>query len=455
MTVTAVSRKLRLSWASRWYQSFYAVVVCALIVLHQLSANRQLLEPFLLVGEFFLPPASSLVRSSEAGDRKLQQHRPERRPDPSRDDELVFDGVRARAFPYWNHGTGTTDSPNKNQPRLLLPCYELETNWAYSQEEPSRTGFLFVKTVKTGSSSAAGANLRIARNVAARLGRRVGGDTGVSGRDHTSSSSRAICKARSGHVRAFRNFWDRDRSRSFMWSIVRDPNSRVLSQYFFFIVSRKGKEPSDQAFVKHLRAHRLAREHYLHFLGLSKYDKKALNATNRTAKFVNEILDSYDFIAITERMEESMVALSMLLGVPLGDVLFLKAKGKGGYDDGGIRRKCTYIRPAFLTPGFQSALNSDWWRAESRWDRALHIAANRSLDLTIDMLGRANFYKQVARYRAAQKRAHERCLSHRDVFPCTPTGEYVPPEQTQCLYDDSGCGSDCLDRVADELGLWE
>jgi hypothetical protein len=324
------------------------------------------------------------------------------------------------------------------------------------QKTPSDTGFLFVKTFKTGSSSAAGVNLRIARNLARRLGP-TKLSSGVSGRDDKKSSSSPlrICKARSGHAQASINFRERDASRSFLWSIVRDPSSRILSHFFFFHVSRGGKELSDTWFAKYLQNRKREEGHYLDYLSLVPYDRKALDASGGAAKFINAILDSYDFIAVTERMEESMVALSMILGVPLGDVLFLTAKGKGGYDDGGLRGKCTYIRPAFLTPGFQSTLDSDWWRAKSQWDRALHVAANRSLDLTIDALGRAKFYEKVDRYREAQKRAHEKCLSRPDVFPCTEKGEYVPPERTKCLYFDSGCGSDCLDEVADELGLWE
>ena len=50
---------------------------------------------------------------------------------------------------------------------------------------------------------------------------------------------------------------------------------------------------------------------------------------------MNEILAEYDYIGITERMEESAVALAMLLDLPLGDVLYLNAKQNGGYDEGG------------------------------------------------------------------------------------------------------------------------
>ena len=45
-------------------------------------------------------------------------------------------------------------------------------------------------------------------------------------------------------------------------------------------------------------------------------------------------------------MDESAVALAMVAGIPLADVLFLSAKGNGGFDAGGTGQ-CTYIVPSF------------------------------------------------------------------------------------------------------------
>jgi hypothetical protein len=56
--------------------------------------------------------------------------------------------VRARVFGLWNAS------------RDALPCYEPELDWKQAQNQASSTGFLFVKPYKTGSSTAAGVNLR-------------------------------------------------------------------------------------------------------------------------------------------------------------------------------------------------------------------------------------------------------------------------------------------------------
>jgi hypothetical protein len=336
-------------------------------------------------------------------------------------------GVRARVFGLWNAS------------RDALPCYEPELDWKKAQNQPSSTGFLFVKPYKTGSSTAAGVNLRIARNVARRL-------------NATASRKITICKARSNHAKASKSFVHRDRTRSFMWTIIREPSSRVVSQYFHFYISRKKIRPTDAAFEHYLRKGTFTGNHYLSHLSPARYIPSHVNDT---AAFINNILDAHDFVGVTERMDESFVAVSMLLGVPLADVLYLKAKVRGGYDDGGGRCKCTYIRPSFVTKGMQSMLQSDFWAEKSRWDRLVHAAANRSLDLTIEALCVERFHKNLQRFLEGQKRAQELCLP-KVIFPCSPVdGHFTSYSETDCLWNDSGCGVGCLDSVADELGLWE
>ncbi len=67
------------------------------------------------------------------------------------------------------------------------------------------------------------------------------------------------------------------------------------------------------------------------------------NTKIEVTKSVGDILKDYDFIGITERMDETLVVLSLLLDLPLSDVLYLKAKGSGGFDDGRHNKKCVYI----------------------------------------------------------------------------------------------------------------
>jgi hypothetical protein len=137
----------------------------------------------------------------------------------------------------------------------------------------------------------------------------------------------------------------------------------------------------------------------------------------------------------------------MLLRVPLSDVLYLSAKRNGGYDD-----HCVLIQPASLTPNMEKFIESDEWQEIIKEDLALYRAANQSLDLTIQRLGPDKFAKNLSIYKSALEEANKRCLK-KTVFPCTKDGERVPPAQTDCLWSDAGCGAECLDQVASELGL--
>ena len=210
-----------------------------------------------------------------------------------------------------------------------------------------------------------------------------------------------------------------------------------------------------------------------------------------------EIVEKYDFIAVTERFEESMVIMQLMLEgrygqgiVTLGDMLYLSAKSSGGYDDGGYLNKCYKIRkPPPVTEwsdrmkrfyfwdgsdsntttgggadsnGVEDDLDG-WIYDRFKYDYELWRAANRSLDLTIDAVGRTTVFEpRLKRYRAALGVVRDRCGDIGDDpdeplrarFPCNPqSGKQRDEEATNCLYADSGCGYRCLDRVAAELNL--
>jgi hypothetical protein len=173
--------------------------------------------------------------------------------------------------------------------------------------------------------------------------------------------------------------------------------------------------------------------------------------TDTAPQIINRIFDDYNFIGITERMDETAVCLMMLLNIKMGTILYLNAKASGGYDDGG-GKECAFIQPSRITRGMESYFSGATWQAMVQWDELLYKAANRSLDLTIDRLGRPDFEQNLARFRAARAVADEKCIP-RQVFPCTADGHRNP--KRDCLWKDSACGSSCLDQVAQQLGLWD
>lgn len=216
------------------------------------------------------------------------------------DDSLLLEslGIEPRRFSPWNKNT-------------RLPCYRPEKDWQDLDKgkTPLKKGFLFVKSPKTGSSTGSGITLRIAHNI---------------GRRHNYST----CKSRFHHSTGLHmKYAERNKKRSFLWSIVRDPTSRAISEFFHFRVSRNEVEPSDKNFIKFLKSEFLP-DLQLRYLTLKKYEGmqrgKSMDGNyTMIVDAVNTILLDYDFIGVTERMDDSAVALQLLLGLETSDVMYL------------------------------------------------------------------------------------------------------------------------------------
>lgn len=289
-----------------------------------------------------------------------------------------------------------------------------------------------VKPSKVGGSTAASINLRIATTLA-------------------QSKPWDLCQTRFDHGKASSyRYGERNRNKSFLWTIIRDPTSRFISEFFFFQVSREGVEPTDENFFRFVhsggRGHYFS--HYFDHLSTQKY-----KSTSNPVETANNIMDDYDFVAITERMDESAVVLQMMLGLPTASILYMSSKVNGGYDDGIYNHKCYMIQKKHISPFMKQYFDSPQWKEKNKWAEALHQAANRSLDLTIDRLGRSEFEEKLERFRQAQAVVSIQCVNSTRL-PCSSEGELRSHDETNCLFFDMGCNFACLDKVADELYLW-
>jgi hypothetical protein len=101
-----------------------------------------------------------------------------------------------------------------------LPCYPPEKNWFHHTvlRSPADMGLLFIKPMKTGGSTAAGVHVRMAKHVARRQ----------------EQSSFEICKGRWDHTRAHEMFPNIIPQKSFLWTVVREPTARAISQFSTF-----------------------------------------------------------------------------------------------------------------------------------------------------------------------------------------------------------------------------
>jgi Galactose-3-O-sulfotransferase len=348
----------------------------------------------------------------------------------SRNDDVTFDGVTARVFVMW---------PDQNE----FPCYPpnpgdelLQRAW---QDGASAThGLLYEKPNKCASTTLAGVNLRIARNVARRY--------------QDVYPNLTLCDVRWSHGRKQRaeRYRHRNRTASFLWSAVREPTARAVSWYYFKHLSLDGHNRSDnhafQDFLLQQKDH-----FYLFFLDTRPY---RINNWSDAASELNFVLKEYDFLGVTERLDESLVVLMLLLKLPMADVLYYSSKVHSGLFARGPGTKCIYLQPSTVSDEMRSFFASDAWNRKIRSDMTLYRAVNRSLDMTIDALGRHRVETELARFRRAQALVRQRCQG-KVQMPCDKEGDMARPvEETGCLVGDVGCGMECLDEVATELELW-
>ena len=314
--------------------------------------------------------------------------------------------IQPRAFPIWPYDDYPCFPPDPQMAKISV------------QRSPTHQGFLFVKPMKVGGSTAAGVNARIAF----RLGKKHG---------------YICCKARWDHSMARKlEYGLRVRSQSFLWTILREPTRRAMSEFFHFEVSRKQVPPTTEEFQKYVKNP--------HFQNYYVNELHTGDTENSPAQKVQEVLEDYDFIGITERMDESIVVLMMLLRLKIEDVIYLNAKSSGSYD-----ALCYYIQPARVTPDTAAFLESPHWQQTVHWDTILYQAANHSLDLTIDRLGPARFAHALGEFRSLEALIKEAC-SGLEVYPCRSDG--TKNEQPDCIWNDSGCGKTCIAKYLKENG---
>jgi hypothetical protein len=155
------------------------------------------------------------------------------------------------------------------------------------KDVPATRGFLFLKTFKTASSTSAGVNLRIAKSVAQR---------------HENHSF-PFCQARFDHAKRWDGhgtlFANRTLEESFLWAILREPTKRVISQFFHFQVSRAGVSPTNENFRKFVKRD-MFKNYYLRSLSMRRVRR---NETNDHT-IANEIMQAYNFIGVSERIDE-------------------------------------------------------------------------------------------------------------------------------------------------------
>ena len=232
---------------------------------------------------------------------------------------------------------------------------------------------------------------------------------------------------------------------TFLFTFLREPTGRAIEEFFAQDVSRDKVDPTDQNFRLMLETpSRKHQDMYIRSLNFKEHTHERENKH----QVVNQILFGYDFIGITERMDESLVVMKILLGLETSDILYLPDPGpfKPWYINA-TSISCSFrgITP-FVSKNMTKFIQSESWQKKVRADTLLFQAANRSLDLTIYALGKDRVHDELREFYKAIEAAQKNCST---MFPCTASGVFLP--QNDCLQQDLGCGLNCLDLLVHPL----
>jgi len=301
-----------------------------------------------------------------------------------------------------------------------------QTQWceqASTLAPQKKTGMYLVKVTKTASSTSAAAALQIAESVALKKG---------------------LAKPCPTHVQHGSSYKSRQ-DPSFLWTVVRQPHKRDISEYFHFEISRRGEKYDSKDLIRHLEEKKnnqfkyisQGMESYPLLVNTSQSTNKQLHALER----LSSVFQTYDFIAVTERMEESLVVMKLLHQFPDESIVVLNSKTSGGFDDGKYKQTCYKIQKSYTTEEVDHYIAKDYQK--DNLDFLLYTVANRSLDKTIEFLGQERVKKEVMRHRKLHQLAEDLCLK-KAVYPCTKHGKPNRKSAQSCYFGDVGCGHKCV-----------
>eukprot|EP00538_Stauroneis_constricta_P011521 CAMPEP_0119554562 /NCGR_PEP_ID=MMETSP1352-20130426/7025_1 /TAXON_ID=265584 /ORGANISM="Stauroneis constricta, Strain CCMP1120" /LENGTH=366 /DNA_ID=CAMNT_0007601175 /DNA_START=149 /DNA_END=1246 /DNA_ORIENTATION=- len=314
-------------------------------------------------------------------------------------------------------------------------CIDASLRFEQIKGEPM--GLSYLKMPRAASTTLAGINKRIAVNYARRNG-------------YTQP-----CIRHDGNVPGF--YYRRRDRLSFLWTFVRHPIARSMSRVGY----QYAEDPGRLANTSYVMA--ALRNSDLHFGGTSEgrggfqlqysmitvSDEGSAWKRSDPEKIINpvgiqeqvlRIVQAYDFIGVVERMDESLVALTFILGLDISDVLAFSSKVAGTYESRRIKKRrdgqtrCVRLPKYNMSAPILAFTRSTRWWAEHYGDYVLFAAANRCLEKTIQKIGRDRFDKALQDYRAAKQRVGQMC---KPVFPCSDDGIDQSEEASQECYDKS------------------
>jgi len=287
---------------------------------------------------------------------------------------------------------------------LWQPCSEqqLKQEWVPVGRDCLALNMIYIKVGKTGSSTTGGIMRRIASRhclfgVTEELSeaRPVNFEPAVS-----ANHGHATCKV-TLNQQGFIN-------PAILVTQIRDPAARALSHFYWF-ESRETFAKPDEVIA------------YLQSNISGSYELDYIRLDNDAG--VSQTIANYTLIMILERLPESLVVLKHLLRLEFCDLLFVSSKV--ATDPTGLSEQPPEVSSYFASPEFSKRYEPDL---------LLYAAANRSLDLWIDRIGRKEFQEDLAAFSSLLDQVKSQC-SH---------------ETHPCYWGDNGCGYQCIDSICGE-----
>ncbi|GFH44608.1 hypothetical protein CTEN210_01082 [Chaetoceros tenuissimus] len=317
--------------------------------------------------------------------------------------------VPSRAFPVYPHS---------------FPCIQEEST-------DKDTGIIFIKIHKSASSTISNLVKRWSKNKAI----------------HPNMKQ---CKAHFQHAFAWSlpKLDKRIREKSFLFTFIREPTERFVSDFNYHGISKqKQYNEANLANFQNFTINMKKNEFYPGYGGYTfQYmttqkekvppianSKKYWNPSkpnivqqpHALISHVDDLLQEYDFIGIASRMDESLVALTFLLKIPLDSVIYVRSrKTSGGYDFNAVKNECFFMQKTEATQDLKQYLASDQWKVSIAGDILLYKAVNLSLDKTIELIGREKFETRMNKYLELKNMVDDIC-GEAQCSRCSATGEVI------------------------------
>jgi hypothetical protein len=210
-------------------------------------------------------------------------------------------------------------------------------------------------------------------------------------------------------------------------TMIRDPIDRAISQFYY--AATKFKSLEDKGIVDFLKHHMDSNFEYGYLLG-----KKGMN--------VDEVVDQYALVGLSERFDESVVMLMEMFGLSYCDVIFSSGKISADAVTGEGKKFLPTIPRSEQPQDIQDFLASAEFQGSMQLDLQIYDLAKKRFDARIDQVGREQFAAKVEDFRKWKGQVLEACKAD------LGSGDHAWRE-SHCYVGDFGCGYKCFDSVCE------